>query len=122
MTTYYKISKLKLFAVLLLSVLFAGTAFAEPDAGSPDTAYIDVRTWAEYQVDHIDGDTRIHVSDIVEGVNEQFPDKTTPIRLYCRSGVRSGTALEKLKAAGYLDVENLGGIDDARAKRGIKEQ
>jgi len=122
MTTYYKISKLKLFAVLLLSVLFAGTAFAEPDAGSPDTAYIDVRTWTEYQVDHIDGDTRIHVSDIVEGVNEQFPDKTTPIRLYCRSGVRSGTALEKLKAAGYLNVENLGGIDDARAKRGIKEQ
>ena len=87
----------------------------------PDNAvYIDVRTWLEHKVDHIEGDTRIHVSDIVEGVTEQFPAKDTPIRLYCRSGVRSSRALDKLKAKGYLDVQNLGGIKDARKLRGIK--
>lgn len=82
-----------------------------------DDVYIDVRTWLEYKVDHIDGDTRIHVSDIVDGVNEQFPDKDTPIRLYCERGVRAETALQKLKAAGYLNVKNVGGIDDVRESR-----
>jgi len=101
--------------VLLFGLLINSNSIAEPQA-----VYIDVRTWAEYQIDHIDGDTRIHVSDIVQGVSQKYPDKNTPIRLYCRSGVRSGSALEKLNAAGYLDVQNLGGIDDARRKRGIK--
>lgn len=112
-----KQSKAWYLLVLLFSVLINSNTIAAPQA-----VYIDVRTWAEYQIDHIDGDTRIHVSEVVKGVSERFPDKSTPIKLYCRSGVRSGSALEKLKAAGYLDVENLGGIDDARLKRGIKDE
>ena len=100
---------------------FSANSFAESEITLPDNAvYIDVRTWVEHKVDHIEGDTRIHVSDIVEGVTEQFPAKDTPIRLYCRSGVRSSRALDKLKAKGYLDVQNLGGIKDARKLRGIK--
>lgn len=95
------------------------TEQSEPEEVVADTVYIDVRTWAEHKIDHIDGDVRIHVSNIVQGVSEQFPDKSTPIKLYCRRGVRSSTAVERLKAAGYLDVENLGGINDARRKRGI---
>jgi len=79
--------------------------------------YIDVRTWIEHKADHIDGDTRIHVSDIVDGVNEKFPDKETSIKLYCERGVRAETALQKLKAAGYLNVENVGGIDEVRKSR-----
>ncbi len=82
-----------------------------------DEVYIDVRTWVEHKVNNIEGDTRIHVSEIVEGVSEQFPDKQTPIRLYCERGVRAETALQKLKAAGYLNVKNLGGIDDVRKSR-----
>jgi len=111
------ITQFRYLAILLLALLIT-----QPAIAAPDPVYIDVRTWAEYQIDHIDGDTRIHVSEIVEGVSQQFSDKQTPIRLYCRSGIRSGSALEKLKAAGYINVENLGGIDDARLKRGIKEQ
>ena len=107
--------------ILLCFCFIAVNSGAQEAITLPDNAvYIDVRTWLEHKVDHIEGDTRIHVSDIVEGVTEQFPAKDTPIRLYCRSGVRSSRALDKLKAKGYLDVQNLGGIKDARKLRGIK--
>ena len=99
---------------------FSANSFAESEITLPDNAvYIDVRTWVEHKVDHIDGDPRIHVSDIVEGVSKQYPAKDTPIRLYCRSGVRSSRATDRLKAQGYLDVQNIGGINDARKLRGL---
>ena len=84
-----------------------------------DPVYIDVRTWAEHQFDSIEGDERIHVSELVEKVQTRFPSKSTPIRLYCARGVRAQTAMERLTAAGYLNVQNLGGIDEARAARFI---
>ena len=86
-------------------------------AQAEEPVYIDVRTWLEHKVDHIEGDERIHVSDIVKGVTEAHPNKETPIALYCRSGVRSETAMKRLKAAGYLNVTNAGGIDEAREAR-----
>jgi len=39
-------------------------------------------------------------------------DKTKPIVVYCGSGRRAATAKEKLVAAGYTQVTNLGGIAD----------
>jgi phage shock protein E len=42
--------------------------------------------------------------------------KSTPIKLYCRSGVRAGLALIELEALGYTNVENVGGIADARER------
>jgi len=59
--------------------------------------YIDVRTWIEHKADHIDGDTRIHVSDIVDGVNEKFPDKETSIKL-CACG-NSATEIESCRVS-----------------------
>ena len=41
-------------------------------------------------------------------------DKDAPIYLYCRSGRRSGIALEALQQAGFTNVLNLGGFEDAR--------
>ncbi len=99
--------------IFILTLLIA----AHTVNAQSDDVYIDVRTWVEHKIDHIDGDTRIHVSNIVDGVTEQFPDKNTPIKLYCERGVRAQTALQKLKAAGYLNVENLGGIDEVRHSR-----
>ncbi len=86
-----------------------------------DVVYIDVRSWAEYQIDHIEGDTRIPLSDIADDVPLAFPDKQTPIRLYCARGGRAEQAKSLLTAAGYVNVENLGGIDNARRARGITE-
>ena len=82
-----------------------------------ELVYIDVRTWVEHKINHIDGDPRIHISGLVKGVEKQFPDKSTPIRLYCAKGVRSGRGVAKLKEAGYLDVQNVGGIEDVKKLR-----
>ena len=79
--------------------------------------YIDVRTWFEHKLNNIEGDPRIHISGLVKGVEKQFPDKSTPIRLYCAAGVRSGRGVQKLREAGYLDVQNVGGINEVKKRR-----
>lgn len=86
-----------------------------------DTVWIDVRSSVEHAIDNIEGDARISYGDITEQVTVQFPDKNTPIRLYCRSGGRAGKALTALREAGYTDVENIGSIGDARTSRGISQ-
>jgi len=40
--------------------------------------------------------------------------------LYCRSGRRSGLAMNTLKAMGYSRAENVGGIEQARKTLGVK--
>lgn len=113
--------KLRLIIVFVFAGITQGVVAIEELAvesvTDEKTVYIDVRTWVEYKVDHIDGDMRIHVSDIVSGVEMQFPDKTTLIKLYCERGVRAETARIKLSAAGYSNVVNAGGIDDVRESR-----
>ena len=84
-----------------------------------EEVWIDVRSWPEHQVDSIDGDLQIHYSDIVSGVSKTFPNKNTPIRLYCAVGGRAQKALKSLESAGYKDIKNLGGIDQVRALRGL---
>ncbi|MFT6005761.1 MAG: phage shock protein E [Pseudoalteromonas tetraodonis] len=106
---------------LLITFLFAVITTVAVAQTDEEAVYIDVRTWAEYQVDHIEGDSRIHVSEIVTGVSEQFSNKDTPIYLYCAVGGRAGKAAEKLTQSGYTNVHNAGGIDDVRALRfGVK--
>jgi len=46
---------------------------------------------------------------------QAFPDGLEPskINLYCRTGRRSGIALETLKSAGYRNLTNLGSMENA---------
>jgi phage shock protein E len=46
-------------------------------------------------------------------------NKAARIALYCRSGRRSGIAHKSLQEVGYLNVENLGSLDEARKKLGV---
>ena len=39
-----------------------------------------------------------------------LPDKNALTYVYCRSGVRSTAACEKLEALGYTNLYNLGGL------------
>ena len=100
--------------LILLLALWAMPGVAEP-------VWIDVRSAAEHVVDHIDGDRRVSHDEIVPAAAELFPDKDTPIYLYCRSGGRAGRAQAALQQAGYTQVFNAGGIDDARKARGLSE-
>ncbi|PCK08823.1 MAG: sulfurtransferase [Alteromonadaceae bacterium] len=95
---------------LAIGVLFFSTSYADP-------VWIDVRSLPENKIDSIKGDIRITHTDIVAEISKIYPDKNTEIRLYCRSGGRAGKALLALKKAGYNNVQNVGGIDDARKVR-----
>lgn len=106
--------KLSHISLLSITVFFSTLVTAE-------TAWIDVRSKLEHAIDSIEGDVRISHGDIVEKATEMFPDKSTEIHLYCRSGNRAGKAMSALKIAGYTNVSNVGSIGDARKERGIAE-
>ncbi|GAA5171546.1 rhodanese-like domain-containing protein [Viridibacterium curvum] len=42
--------------------------------------------------------------------------KDDTVILYCRSGRRSGVAQQTLRSMGYKDVQNYGGLDEARKR------
>ncbi|GAB5414207.1 MAG: hypothetical protein Cons2KO_18100 [Congregibacter sp.] len=90
-------------------------------AASADAVWIDVRTAAEHLLDSIEGDIRIPHGEILEEVQQRYPDRDTEIALYCRGGGRAEMAAEALRQAGYRQVINAGGIDDARRLRNIDE-
>lgn len=103
-------------ALLLFTLIFSASLV------QAEEVWIDVRSALEHKIDHIEGDLRVTHSDIVKEVSTLFPDKSTEIKLYCRSGGRAGKALSALNEAGYSNVENVGGIDDARKVRQLSEE
>lgn len=74
-----------------------------------DTILVDVRTKEEYDEGHIPGSINIELDEI-EKIVDVIKDKKSHIYLYCRSGHRSGIALNKVKELGYNDLTNIGGI------------
>lgn len=68
---------------------------------------IDVREPSEFAQGHLDGATLIPLGQVASRMNEIPKDR--PVVVYCRSGHRSGMALELLKAAGYTNVKSLTG-------------
>ncbi len=73
---------------------------------------IDVRTAEEFAYSHLDNAINIPFELIVKGVNHYQIDKSRPIVVYCRSGRRSGIALQELLKAGYSHTYNGGGLMD----------
>ncbi len=89
-------------------------ATAASEEASP--LVIDVRTQAEWDEGHLTIATHIPLDQIAARIGEVAPDKDQKIYLHCRSGGRSGQAKTELEGLGYTSVENVGGLDDARAK------
>jgi len=111
---------MKLFQLMILAVIvtlgvFGGESFCADKM--PDTPLlIDVRTGPEWTEGHLEGAILIPYDKIGEGIAKIAPDKKTKINLYCRTGRRSGIALETLKKLGYDDVTNYGSVKDASEK------
>lgn len=80
----------------------------ELDAGK-DIQLIDVRETDEYRDGHIPGADHLALSEL-EDRAAAVVAKGKPHYLYCRSGQRSRTALKKLRALGYDELYNIGGI------------
>jgi phage shock protein E len=76
---------------------------------------IDVRSPEEFAGGHLDNAINIPHGEIVEGLAKLGVAKSTPVVVYCRSGNRSGKALDALTAAGFATVTNAGPYEALRA-------
>ncbi len=80
---------------------------------------LDVRTPEEHKSGYLEGAVLLPLAELESKIVNEVPAKNTPIYIYCRSGRRAGTAVEKLKTMGYTDLHNLGGLKDAQKKLNI---
>ncbi len=73
---------------------------------------LDVRTEEEFVQGHIPGAINIPNERISMQKLSELPDEEQLIMVYCRSGVRSKQAAQKLVKAGYHNITEFGGILD----------
>lgn len=78
------------------------------DAGA---RIVDVRTPDEFADEAYPGAVNIPVGNLQARLAELEP-KDKPLVVYCASGARSAMAAQILKAAGWKDVVNAGGLYD----------
>jgi phage shock protein E len=70
---------------------------------------IDVRTPGEFSEGHIPGSVNIDFNAPTFVAEIEKLDKNEPYSIYCRSGNRSGQALELMDSLGFADVLDLQG-------------
>jgi len=76
---------------------------------NPEVQLVDVRTPGEYSGGFIDDAVNIDytANDFMSNVESKL-DKEKPVAVYCAAGGRSAKAMEKLRAAGFKKVYELG--------------
>ena len=85
-------------------------------ASRPHLVIVDVRTPAEFKVEHLDGAINLCIPCDPDAAVQTL-DPEDEILLYCRSGARSAEGLRILNAYGYRKVFNMrGGIVEWKAK------
>jgi rhodanese-related sulfurtransferase len=75
----------------------------------PGLCLIDVREEEEWDVARIPGAVHIPKDVIVAKIKSRVTDKTHPIYLHCRGGVRSLYAAQSLMDVGYEEVYSVDG-------------
>lgn len=86
------------------------TAFAAAvDEGPDGLVVLDVRTPGEFSEGHISGAVNIDFYEPSFGTDLDRLDKDVPYALYCRTGNRSGQALDMMRDLGFTDVRELSG-------------
>ena len=77
---------------------------------------VDVRTPSEYEDVYIPGATLVNWKGDEFATKIQKYDKSKPIYIYCRSGMRASRAKRKMNKLGFKEVYNLKGGLKAWAK------
>ncbi|KAK7730630.1 hypothetical protein SLS57_001460 [Botryosphaeria dothidea] len=80
----------------------------------PNSLLVDVRTPAEFATGFLDGAINIEYQDIAQLTSRPGVAKQDDITLYCRSGRRSGIALESLRSLGFENVRDIGSYEQAQ--------
>ena len=91
---------------------------SEELSSSSGLVLLDTRSLAEYEVSHLQGAKWVGYKKFdIDEVLKTYPDKNTPMVVYCSVGVRSENIGEKLQNAGYTEIKNLyGGIFEWKNK------
>jgi molybdopterin/thiamine biosynthesis adenylyltransferase/rhodanese-related sulfurtransferase len=84
-------------------------AFRERMREGDEVVLIDVRDPDEYRDGHLRGARHLSRGFLEFRIEEVAPDRSAPLVLYCRSGLRSILAAQVLKDLGYERVESLAG-------------
>lgn len=108
----------KLLSVLLggAMALPAGSALASQRAEAAweliesGAMVVDVRTPEEFAQGHLDNAINIPLNTVETGFADIAKDRS--IVVYCRSGNRSGMAMESLVKQGFINVHNGGGLSE----------
>ena len=84
------------------------------------TAIIDVRTPAETSAGHLEGAELFDIYDSAFMEQLETLDKSGNYYLYCRTGSRSGQAIEIMKEVGFTGLlDNGGSLANAAAETGL---
>lgn len=94
----------------------AGTRLDDVVAGAP--VYVDVRSPAEFASGHVEGAINIPHTEMARRWGELEAHRDEPMVVYCRTGRRSGIALDVLREHGFDEAVNGGGLTDL-ARRGV---
>jgi rhodanese-related sulfurtransferase len=79
------------------------------EAGDPPAMLIDVREEWEYDLAHIGGSVHICRGMLEMSIEQDYPDRETPLLLYCSRGDRSALAAAALLDLGYRRVGSIDG-------------
>jgi rhodanese-related sulfurtransferase len=116
---FYKLIAASFIAALAVTGL-AGCSAQEPMDMSTYAAVIDVRTPAETSAGHLEGAKLFDVQDASFMANLATLDKSANYYIYCRSGNRSGQAIETMKANGFTgELHNGGSLANAASETGL---
>lgn len=70
---------------------------------------VDVRTPAECATGMIENAKAMNINDAAFEAELNTLDPTIPVLVYCKSGGRSGRAMDMMKSKGFVEVYNLDG-------------
>ena len=119
MKKFYKFIAASFIAALAVTGL-TGCSAQEPMDMSSYAAVIDVRTPEETSAGYLEGSKLFDVQDASFMSNLETLDKSADYYIYCRSGNRSGQAIETMKANGFTgELRNGGALGNAAAETGL---
>jgi phage shock protein E len=84
---------------------------------APDVLLLDVRRPDEFAAGHVDGAVNIPLGETARMV-DAIGAKDRPVVLHCRTGNRSGKALNELRAAGFTRLANGGSFQETATAAG----
>ena len=89
------------------------------EAKDPSFRLVDVRTPEEFAAGHLQGAALVDFKSAdFEAEIGKLP-REAKVLIYCRSGHRSGLAMQRMRALGFRDVRDIGGGINAWSAAGL---